>query len=76
MASLPESLIDFFYLRRAQYSLFRISPSIPPFILLFNGGFVMSKLMITVLTGVFVMGVCSVSFAGMFDQLLEATEEA
>lgn len=32
--------------------------------------------MITVLTGVFVMGVCSVSFAGMFDQLLEATEEA
>lgn len=36
----------------------------------------MSKLMITVLTGVFVMGVCSVSFAGMFDQLLEATEEA
>lgn len=76
MASLAESLIDFFYLRHAQYSLFRISPSIPSFILLFNGGFVMSKLMITVLTGVFVMGVCSVSFAGMFDQLLEATEKA
>ncbi len=36
----------------------------------------MSKFMIAVLTGVFVMGVSSVSFAGMFDQLLEATEEA
>ena len=36
----------------------------------------MSKLMITVLTGVFVMGVCSVSFAGMFDKAIEATEQA
>jgi len=36
----------------------------------------MSKFMVTVLTGVFVMGVSSVSFAGMFDKAIEATEEA
>ena len=36
----------------------------------------MSKLIIAVLTGVFVLGVSSVSFAGMFDQAIEATEEA
>jgi hypothetical protein len=36
----------------------------------------MSKFMIAVLTGVFVMGVSSVSFAGMFDKAVEATEQA
>ena len=35
----------------------------------------MSKFMIAVLTGVFVMGISSVSFAGMFDKAVEATEK-
>jgi len=36
----------------------------------------MAKFMIVVFTGLFVTGVCSVSFAGMFDEVLKATEEA
>ena len=36
----------------------------------------MAKLMIAVLTGLFVMGLSSVSFAGMFDKAVEATGQA
>ena len=36
----------------------------------------MAKLMIAVLTGLFVMGLSSVSFAGMLDQAVESTEKA
>jgi F0F1-type ATP synthase membrane subunit b/b' len=36
----------------------------------------MAKLMIAVLTGLFVMGLSSVSFSGMLDQAAESTEKA
>ena len=36
----------------------------------------MAKFMIAVLTGLFVMGVCSVSFAGVFDDVVNTTEKA
>ena len=36
----------------------------------------MTKFMIAVVTGLFVMSVGSVSFAGMFDKAVEATEQA
>ena len=36
----------------------------------------MAKLMIALVTGLFVMSVSSVSFAGMFDKAIEATEQA
>ena len=36
----------------------------------------MAKFMIAVLTGLFVMGLSSVSFAGMLDQAVESTEKA
>ncbi len=36
----------------------------------------MAKFMIVVLTGLFVMGLSSGSFAGMFDKAVEATEKA
>ncbi|MCZ6801254.1 MAG: hypothetical protein O7F12_12285, partial [Nitrospirae bacterium] len=36
----------------------------------------MHKFMIAVLTSLFVMGVCSVSFAGVFDDAVNATEKA
>ena len=36
----------------------------------------MAKFMIVVFTSLFVTGVCSVSFAGIFDEVLEATEQA
>jgi hypothetical protein len=35
----------------------------------------MAKFMITVLTGLFVMSLSSVSFAGMLDEAVEATEK-
>ena len=34
----------------------------------------MAKFITVVFTGLFVTGVCSVSFAGIFDEVLEATE--
>jgi F0F1-type ATP synthase membrane subunit b/b' len=36
----------------------------------------MTKLMIAVFTGLFVMGVCSVSFAEMLEKAVDATEQA
>jgi F0F1-type ATP synthase membrane subunit b/b' len=36
----------------------------------------MAKLMIAMLTGLFVMGLSSVSFSGMLDQAAESTEKA
>jgi len=36
----------------------------------------MTKLMIAVFTGLFVMGVCSVSFAGTPEKAVDATEQA
>ncbi len=36
----------------------------------------MAKLMIAMLTGLFVMGLSSVSFSGMLDQAVESTEKA